>query len=291
MLDVYKLYNFKFDKDKAIEGFRKALIEKGLDNKHKFVDFILKYIPDKSKATLEEYYTRRLCNDNEILQLLYDELNINLQEAFLPNSFCKSKLVINDVCVSYQYRMNILNYLDIVLYNSNKLNKKSSVYEFNEYYEALDLLINIYAYYNYLIQKYINSYLSEREKEILDMLVKTPMTSVKTIYQFIDEKKDNENIFVSYYKDNTLCLFEDKKHYLLEYIKMFDIVADDKLVDLLCIIPPKEKNILYTIYKNINNGKMVSALVNFNVKKLNNIEIVNNNVSDTLNLLIDKEVL
>ena len=32
MKDVYKLYSFKFDKDKAIEGLRLALKEKGFDN-------------------------------------------------------------------------------------------------------------------------------------------------------------------------------------------------------------------------------------------------------------------
>ena len=142
MKDVYKLYNFKFDRDKAIAGLRQALIEKGLDNKHKFVEFVLNYYPDKSKATLEEYYTRRLCNDNEILQLLHDKLNINLQEAILPNSFCKSKLVINGPMISYMYRMNILSDLDIVLYNSNKLNNDSSIEEFNDYYDSLKRLIH-----------------------------------------------------------------------------------------------------------------------------------------------------
>ena len=291
MIDVYKIYNFKFDKDIAIEGLRQALIDKGLDDKHKFVDFVLKYYPEKSKATLEEYYTRRLCSDNEILKLLHDKLNINLQEAILPNSFCKSKLDINGPMISYMYRMNILSDLDIVLYNSNKLNNDSSIEEFNDYYDSLKRLIHIYAYYNYLIQKYVDSYLSNREKEILDMFVMTPLTSENTIYHFIEINREKGNIFNSYYENNTLCLFEDKNHYLLEYIDMFDIVSEDKLPDLLCIIPPKEKNILYTIYKSLNNEKMLNALNNFNVREIKNIEIINNNLFDTLNSLIDKEVL
>ena len=291
MNDVYKLYNFKFDKDKAIEGLRLALKEKGLDNKHKFVDFVLKYYPDKSKSTLEEYYTRRLCNDNDILKLLHDELKIDLQEALLPNGYCKSKLAINGICVPFTFRMNIINYLDIVLYNSYKLNKNSSLEEFNDYYDSLKVLIHIYSYYNYLIQKYMNSYLSEREREILDLFVKVPLTNPSSIYQFIDDNKGKNDIFNLYYKNNTLCLLYEKKHYLLDYIKMFDIVSEDKLLDLLCIIPPKEKNVLYTIYKKINNVKMAEALSNFNVTEFEKIEIVNNSITDTLNILIDKGVL
>ena len=72
---------------------------------------------------------------------------------------------------------------------------------------------------------------------------------------------------------------------------MFDIVSEDKLLDLLCIIPPKEKNVLYTIYKKMNNVKMAKALSNFNVTEMEKIEIVNNSVTDTLNILIDKGVL
>lgn len=291
MKDVYKLYDFKFDKDKAIEGLRLALKEKGLDNKHKFVDFVLKYYPDKSKSTLEEYYTRRLCNDNDILKLLHDELKINLQEALLPNGYCESKLVINGIGDSFTFRMDIMNYLDMVLYNSDKLNKNSSLEEFNDYYNLLETLIHIYSYYNYLIQKYMNSYLSEREREILDLFVKVPLTNPSSIYQFIDDNKGRNDIFNLYYKNNTLCLLYEKKHYLLDYIKMFDIVSEDKLLDLLCIIPPKEKNVLYTIYKKMNNVKMAKALSNFNVTEIEKIEIVNNSVIDTLNILIDKGVL
>ena len=291
MKDVYKLYNFKFYKDKAIEGLRLALKEKGFDNKHKFVDFVLKYYPDKSKSTLEEYYTRRLCNDNDILKLLHDELKINLQEALLPNGYCESKFVINGICDPFTFRMDIMNYLDMVLYNSDKLNKNSSLEEFNDYYDSLETLIHIYSYYNYLIQKYMNSYLSEREREILDLFVKVPLTNPNSIYQFIDDNKGKNDIFNLYYQKNTLCLLNEKKHYLLDYIKMFDIVSEDKLLDLLCIIPPKEKNVLYTIYKKMNNVKMAKALSNFNVTEMEKIEIVNNSVTDTLNILIDKGVL
>lgn len=290
MMDVYQIYNFKFAKEKAIEGFRQALINKGIDNKHKFVDFVLKYYPNKSKSTLEEYYTRRLCNDNEVLKLLHDELKIRIQEVMLPDSHCKSKLNING-CVSKTYLADILGTINEVLYNSNGLHHNSTKEQFAEYFKSLNIVTDIYSYYNYLIQKYINSYLSNKEKEILDLLVDASLTSNKTIYKFIEENKDKNNIFTLYYNNNTLCRFEGKKHYLLDYIKVFDYVPLDRLVDLLCIIPPREKNILFTIYKKLNNEKMVDALNNFKVSELKNIEVINNNVIDTLNGLLDKEVL
>ena len=299
MNDIYKLYNFKYDINESIKAFKQALIDKGLDDKNKFVDFVLKYFPDKSKSTVEDYFIRkdRLCTDSDILKLIHDELNISLQDIFLPNSQCMFdnhllKIKISD---SQAFYNETLGLIDDVLYNSNSINCKSSEEELDEYYGELISLLKIYSYYNYLIQKYISSDLSNDEMDSLKTL-NSILTFGKTdIFKYVTDNKDKKNVFSSFYIDNTLCIFEGKKHYLLDYFKVFDLFEGDRLVDVLSIIPPKERNILCSIYNKTNNEKMENALSVLGAKPIIKIDydgkINNSNIGDVLEYLVDKGVL
>ena len=297
MTDIYKRYNFKFYEAESIALFKEALKSKGLD-KQGFIKLVLDEYPNKSKDTLGEYYDRRLCTDTEILDLLHNKLKLSLQDIYLPNSVYKyegKRIVFSNAFLDSPQSIEILGNINLVLYNCDNLTEKSTDEEKENYYFSLKELLMCYSYFNYLIQKYIYSYLSNNEFKTLKTLGGMLIYGKKTVLSFIDSCQKDEDIFKKIYLNNTLTLFEGKKHYLLDYHKVFNIFEGEKLMDVLSIIPPKEKNILLSIYKNTNNKKVVKALEELGAKTIERSDIpshINDNeVENVINTLIDKEVL
>lgn len=253
MINLYKTYNFIYNEQVSIEKFKEELTNKGIDTKQKFIDFVQKEYPLKSTATLGEYYSRRFCKDDDVLDLIRRKLGISLQDIFVPNSkLITSKVIVATPLNSLEIEATAFNF-------DNSLEKEA-------YLEGIQDITNCIGTFNYLLQKKNQAYLSNLEAKTLANLYFLVGIEESDALNYVDKIKDNPHFMYYFYK--RYFLQDCNGYYLHRFYRNWLYYGDniESLNKMTNILTNIEKDMMLSIFKHTNYKLIVDSLIEAGAK-------------------------
>lgn len=316
MNNIYKEYNFKFDKKvyaKNFSSFVRNKYPKPTDFYEAFGDLKKQYEIDLSYSieTLKSYYYGRLTPSLDILHLMTKRNAELIQDLYLPNSrFEYSNIYINEQnwqwlfsCFMETFHPYNDSIYEILEYKQEC--EKDSDNNKEDYFdcyctEALQAGKFI-SRFNYLIQKYVKSSICDDEKEEIDSFydryIESYINKEKNFELFYKNLKeiynlDNNNFIINFYKSYYVSYFGLN---CISLLLIFQEIANDKLREsFLTLLSDEDKNMVLYFYYNFKDENLYNfvKIIEKNIKYNPDIDLTKATLlyNDYINLRKEKTV-
>lgn len=222
--NIYRTYDFNFDKNVYMKNFREALEKSDVAKLSKFDDMLRDMgIKNYDFETVKSYFYGRRALPLNVFIAVCKKLRLSADEIAFPNSVQIPQYT-KDICECEDLFRNIF-------YPYNPTMDGSQPYDLIEFFDAetyksdVDKLALILSRYNYLIQKYHYASVSTDEfvqifyftqRYIIDRS-KREETDFEGILDWIQDYRNDEFLY-AFYEKYTLGFYGMSCHSLLEIL-------------------------------------------------------------------------
>ena len=232
MVEVYRIYDFKYDEKIFMNNFKNTIVEKGYNTLSLFRD-LLKTIGINSYDTARSYYNKRRVIPVDILTKLSIKFDMNVNQLMFPNSIpvdIYNKNIANNFA-SYKRTFDCFNtvfylYNDAIHPEIITLKFDNLINIYSEIENATNQLSLIISKYNYLLQKYYFAGLNDEELKDISIFTENFIvdrnTYKKPVWDELINWKNNLktfNFIKDFYEKYTFSLHNKMCFELLELMK------------------------------------------------------------------------